>query len=466
MLVVLAALALIASACADGADETAVDPAPSEDTAATDPTDTSDQVTTDQATTDQATTDQATTDQATTDQATADLSAVWILDEGETSVIVDAGSAVNVQDVAVEAVDGVEYLRVVATGQPDYTSTVDADQLEFLSSRPNADTDFDDGAPTVEVGDTVTWGADIGYVNDQCAEGAGQGYWPPGPGCPTTQATEAYFPLSPTMAADGEEAETGLGKLGLWVNGVSIYGWGDGMSYENGGVWQNLAPSFEVYDLDVCDGHAANGDYHHHNDADCLADRIGDTGDGHSPVYGIAADGYPVHGPWVAEGVLARSSWSIRDYNDADSATGCGEAGARTCLMIDRLDPSAGTETASQEGPRTSDIVSTLRGNIIQAVPAVCFEDYYFDASLDDGTLQALDEHNGHDHDDLGYHYHVTLEADADGHTTNVFPYFIGETFAGVLADNAVAQAGGAGGPGAGGPGDGGPPGDGPPPGG
>jgi hypothetical protein len=226
-LVVLAALALVASACADTADETAVDQTSAEDTAAADPTDTS---------------DQATTDQGTSDQATSDLSAVWILDEGETSAIVDAGSAVNVQDVGIEAVDGVEYLRVVATGLPDYTSTIDADQLEFLSSRPNADTDFDDGSPTVEVGDTVTWGADIGYVNDQCAEGAGQGYWPPGPGCPTTQATEAYFPLSPTMAAEGEEAETGLGKLGLWVNGVSIYGWGDGMSYENGGVWQNLAP--------------------------------------------------------------------------------------------------------------------------------------------------------------------------------------------------------------------------------
>ena len=108
-LVVLAALALIASACADTADETVVDQARAEDTAAADPTDTSDQ----------ATSDQATTDQATTDQATTDLSAVWILDEGETSAIVDAGSAVNVQDVAIETVDGVEYLRVVATGLPD-----------------------------------------------------------------------------------------------------------------------------------------------------------------------------------------------------------------------------------------------------------------------------------------------------------------------------------------------------------
>lgn len=385
-----------------------------------------------------------------------DLSAIWIIGEGETSPVVEAGSLVNVQSVSTETIDGVDYLLVEATGLPSYDPTIDEEMLEELTSRPRADSDFDDGEPTVGVGDTVVWGQDVGYVNDQCDVGAGQGYWPPGPACPSTQETQAYFPLSPTMAADGEESEGGLGKLGLWVNGVSIYGWGDGMSYENGGVWQNLAPVFEVYDLDICDGHAAMGDYHHHNDADCLAEQLDDTGTGHSPVYGVAADGYPVYGPWVAEGVLARSSWVVRGYDDPDSETGCGTSGARTCLLVDRLDPSAGTVPTIQQGPDTTDLVTTASGNVLTALAGSYFEDYYYDASLNDGTLPALDEHNGHDHDGLGYHYHVTLEEQADGHLANVFPYFIGETFAGVLADNAVAVPGQTA-PG-GGPGDGGPP--------
>jgi len=81
--------------------------------------------------------------------------------------------------------------------------------------------------------------------------------------------------------------------------------------------------AFEVYDMDICPGHAAMGDYHHHSFADCVAQLVGDTGADHSPVYGFAADGYPIYSPWEAAGQLAESGWRIRDYDDRGCIIEC-----------------------------------------------------------------------------------------------------------------------------------------------
>jgi hypothetical protein len=48
----------------------------------------------------------------------------------------------------------------------------------------------------------------------------------------------------------------------VYVNGVPFFTWGDTTSYQSEGVWHNLAMSFELYDVDVCLGHAAQGVYH------------------------------------------------------------------------------------------------------------------------------------------------------------------------------------------------------------
>lgn len=50
--------------------------------------------------------------------------------------------------------------------------------------------------------------------------------------------------------------------IGYNVNGVALWGWTDGTSYLSEGVWNNLAMKFEVYDLDICRGHAAADVYH------------------------------------------------------------------------------------------------------------------------------------------------------------------------------------------------------------
>ena len=51
-------------------------------------------------------------------------------------------------------------------------------------------------------------------------------------------------------------------ELGYFVNGIPIWNWADTTSYNSQGVWYNTAIGFEWYDIDVCLGHAAGGEYH------------------------------------------------------------------------------------------------------------------------------------------------------------------------------------------------------------
>ncbi len=334
-------------------------------------------------------------------------------------------SPVNVQSVTQTSIGGVPYVQVQTHSIANYHTSMTMALIEELNSRPRAATDFRNGQTTATVGQDVLFGDDIGYRYQPCT----LGYWPPGPSCPNPQNRTANFPMQPLLAT--QAVSTSLGAIGLWVNGVAIYNWSDAQSYQNGHVWYNTAPSFEQYDLDICPGHAANGDYHHHSYPDCLANMLGDTGTAHSPVYGFAADGFPVYGPWEAAGVLAQSGWKTRDYDDPASPTGCGVAHIRNCLLRNPLDPSQGTIPASQTGPRTDANVTTMSGNVISATSGIFFQDYYYDNTC----TTCLDPHNGiDDGDGLGYHYQLTVREPVSGtRLVPVFPYTIGPTYAGRL---------------------------------
>lgn len=366
---------------------------------------------------------------------------------------------VDVESVSEETVDGSEYVRVIASGIPSYQLTVDQTLLDSLAARPNSTTDFVNGTPDISVGDVVEFGANIGYNSstENCATTGGTGYWPPGPGCPQETGKSVLFTTTPS--ANAEECETDLGAIGMFSNGTSIYDWNDGQSYEGAGIWQHTAAKAEIHDLDICSGHAASGDYHHHNYSSCLAEEMNDAGDGHSPVYGLSADGYPVHGPWHANGTLVISSWLTRDYDDANSASGCGVSGGRTCLLVDQYDISQGTTAASSNGPTTREYIFSLSGNLLQAFSGLYFQDYYHDAALAGQGGAYLDKHNGHDHDGLGYHYHLTIVENYDGSSSPSFPFTFGPTYKGLLDANSLSSCAVEGGTGPGGPG-------GPPPGG
>ncbi|HMA36362.1 MAG TPA: S-layer homology domain-containing protein, partial [Chloroflexia bacterium] len=337
---------------------------------------------------------------------------------------------VYVQSVQSITIGGVPYVQVQTHSIPDYHTTMTTEQIQQLNSRPRAATDFRLGHTTATVGQVVRFGDDIGYVYTSCA----LGYWPPGPGCPTAQNTVLHFPMQPLPAT--QVVSTALGTTGLWVDGTAVFNWSDGQSYQNGQVWWNTAMSFEVYDMDICPGHAAMGNYHHHSYAECLAQLVNDTGNGPSPVYGFAADGYPIYGPWETAGQLAQSGWRTRDYDTPSSPTGCGVAYVRNCLLRNPLDPSQGTVPSGQTGPRTDSTVTTQSGNVISATSGIFQQDYWYDSSC----TTCLDVHNGHDTGDgRGYHYHVTVVQDqATGRLVPVYPYTFGPTYAGQLQPNAT----------------------------
>ncbi|MEP2653342.1 MAG: YHYH protein, partial [Paraglaciecola sp.] len=308
---------------------------------------------------------------------------IWIINDTDavSTNITDAstgeGILVDVQSVTEETIDGVTYTVVETQGIPEYDVTITQEIVDSLNDRPNASTDFIDGVTTAVAGDVVEFGGDIGLIStgDNCDTTGGFGYWPKGPACPQADEREVYFPTEPTPTT--EACENGLGKVGLFVNGSSIYNWGDGQSFN--GNWQNLAPVAEQYDVDICGGHSANGDYHHHFYTSCLATLLGDDGTKHSPIYGYAADGYPIYGPWEADGVLAVSSWVTRDYSST-SDTGCSDD-ARSCILVDAYDITQGTEEV-ESGPGFDEIVTTLSRNELTATNGYYYEDHYWDNAL------------------------------------------------------------------------------------
>ena len=367
------------------------------------------------------------------------------------------GVLFGVQIAETQNIDGVDYTYVETEAIPDFEIVITEDIVEELNNRPKASSDFSTGSTSVNVGDTVVFGQDIGYgrANDNCDETGGTGYWPPGPACPTMQSKEAFFTQSPTPrdeAADGA-CEAGIGSIGFLVNGASIFGWGDTQSYNGEGVFQNLAIAFEIFDLDICYGHSANGEYHQHSYGRCLRELLGDDGTGHSPIIGYAADGYPIYGPYEAADTLAVSGWVARDYGAPEAEGGCGTPGERTCVMVDQYDLSAGVTDAAFDGPMTTDIVTTQSSNEVVAISGSYFEDFYYAGA--EVTGAQLDQYNGHDEGDgRGYHYHFTQKIE-DGEIKLAFPYTHGPRFRGDIPENGITQCGG---------GAGAPPGGGPPP--
>lgn len=320
---------------------------------------------------------------------------------------------------------------------PDYAVRLTPALKEALEARPRFARDFPAGIrPALH--DPIGFGDDIGYAGDTCAPGQGRGYWPPGTFCAAANMTDLDLPNAPRPA--DRTCHTTLSAVGLFLNGVALFNWSDAQSFRNEGVWHNTALVFEAYDADICDGHAAEGMYHHHGYSHCLADRLGDEGDGHSPVWGYAADGYPIRGPWQAAGVRARSCWIPRDYA-AGSPTGCGRDGARSCQLLDNTDATKGTgPVAPAPDVGAEGVRSMFSGNPISLDVGAYYEDFHYDPACTAADAAGLDRHNGHDHDGLGYHYHLTVDADL----RPAFPYSFGPSYRGAVEGSSFTSCGAA----------------------
>ena len=54
------------------------------------------------------------------------------------------------------------------------------------------------------------------------------------------------------------------------------------------------------------DGDQQTGVYHYHKYPSCVKSPFKDDGKQHSPILGFAFDGFPLHGPYESEGVMAK----------------------------------------------------------------------------------------------------------------------------------------------------------------
>jgi hypothetical protein len=142
----------------------------------------------------------------------------------------------------------------------------------------------------------VQYSATDVYVSATCIPGYSIGPWPGNPNIPANK--NFVYKITRTPAPNtGTPTAVGLGHVGVWTNGVSIFNTQDAMSYNNKGKWNQNAYFFEGSGFDNCLGHPApGGEYHHHVSPKCLYD-IND-GTHHSPIIGYAFDGYPVYGAY------------------------------------------------------------------------------------------------------------------------------------------------------------------------
>jgi YHYH protein/Secretion system C-terminal sorting domain len=242
------------------------------------------------------------------------------------------------------------------------------------------------------------------------------------------------FPQNP-QPNTGTATSVGMGTTGVLINGVPIYNYADGMSYNNQGVWHQNAIAFENDGFDCAKGHPSpvfngppgpggtlvGGSYHHHQNPSAfniatvplstvcsiyLADGlyVPDSTQ-HGPLIGFAFDGYPIYGgygyadPQVPGPVRRmRPSYQLRN-------------------ILDRTTLPNGT-TASQAGPS---LAAQPLGSY--------FEDFVWVARSGD-----LDEHNGRlcvtpEYPQGTYAYFATIDAAGN----SVYPYILGQTYYGVV---------------------------------
>lgn len=123
-----------------------------------------------------------------------------------------------------------------------------------------------------------------------------------------------YLPKHPKLAKapiamDAKNANGALpmGPIGVATNGVIFFNPFDHI-FETDAVWR----------LDRCCGHPSpQNAYHYHKYPVCVKTPWSDEGKMHSSVIGFAFDGFPVYGPYEADGLLAKDDKQnpLNDFN-------------------------------------------------------------------------------------------------------------------------------------------------------
>ena len=243
--------------------------------------------------------------------------------------------------------------------------------------------------------------------------------------------------LKPTKNT-GTPTNTTGGNIGIFLNGVALFDYRDGVSWSNaqqalkGGplmgmgdnVWNRDAVVGERLGFDCAKGHPANGNYHHHQNPSAFnLDRkvissVCDlyAADGlyvldstkHSPLLGYTYDGFPIYGAY--------------GYKNTDGTGGITRMKSSFFLrnITDRTVYADGTDVI--DGPAVSATypLGYFREDYAYIAPSTSQPDY-------------LDEHNGRfcvtpEYPKGTYCYFATVDANWN----SAYPYIVGPTFYGV----------------------------------
>ena len=82
------------------------------------------------------------------------------------------------------------------------------------------------------------------YINTGSIPDYTIGPWPGNPNKPSDQSLVVSFPR--TVTVPGTRTKVGLGHVGLWINGVTVYNADDGQTYNNAGYWKRNGNIFII----------------------------------------------------------------------------------------------------------------------------------------------------------------------------------------------------------------------------
>ena len=259
------------------------------------------------------------------------------------------------------------------------------------------------------------------------------------PSLATNQNAIFKFPLVPAQNT-GTPTNTTGGNIGVFINGVALFDYRDGVSWKSStnslcggpiqppcmgdGVWNRDAVVGERLGFDCSKAHPAMGNYHHHqnpsafnldlNVISTVCNIYSSDGlyaidsNAHSPLIGYAYDGFPIYGAYAyknANGtggiVRMKSSYALRNIT------------TRTTYY---------TGTTVTAGPPVS-----------TTYPLGYFREDYQYNTTSAATPDYLDEHNGRfcvtpEYPAGTYCYYATVDA----RWNSAYPYVVGPTFYGV----------------------------------
>ena len=139
------------------------------------------------------------------------------------------------------------------------------------------------------------------------------------PNVPANDNATFDIPRNPQPATT--HTATGLGAIGVLINGVDVFNMSDAMSYQNLNVWHNNAGVVEAPSFDAAKAHPQQqGVYHNHENPVSLESEIGATST-NPTVIGYAIDGYPIMNDYASltsggPVVKMSSSYQLRTYSN------------------------------------------------------------------------------------------------------------------------------------------------------